>query len=302
MPTDYQALAARTVERRIVMYERQVTAALQAALVEIRNDIGVLYERYAGTDGILTHAEMTRYNRLATAEQQIVRELTTATNANLATMRRLHPDMYNEAFFHYAWAIDQTTGLRLNYGRLNLNAIRENLASPMYHLSLQRYGQEARMRTRVALNNGLIRGQGYREMMRDLRTALATTRANAFRIVRTEGQRAANAGTVAAYAKAGGEGVEGDVIWVATMDSETRDQHQSMDGRTRDADGLFHLPNGEMADAPLDPSLSAGQSINCRCTTRYEITGYSPALRRDRDAGLIPYQPYSSWRPPAAPA
>ena len=209
--------------------------------------------------------------------------------------------MYNAAYFHSAWAIDQTTGLRLHYGRLNLNAIRENLASPMYHLSLKRYGQEARMRTRVALNNGLIRGQGYREMMRDLRAALATTRANAFRIVRTEGQRAANAGTAAAYAAAEGDGIEGKTIWIATKDNRTRDQHRYMDGRARGDDGLFHLTNDNPAPYPLHSSLSAKNVCNCRCTTRYEIEGYSPQLMRTSDGGLAPYKPYSEWRPPAAP-
>lgn len=301
MPTDYQRIAARTVERRIVKYEREVTAALRKALREIRADVGVLYERYAGNDGILTYAEMTRYNRLATAEKQIVSELTTATTANLATIRRLHPDMYDASFFHYAWAIDQTTGLRLSYGRVNIDAIRENLASPMYHISMQRYGQTARINIRAALNNGLIRGQGYREMMRDLRHTMGVTRSNAMRIVRTEGQRAANAGTVAAYAQAEGEGVEGQTVWVATKDSETRDTHQAMDGRPREDDGMFHLPDGDICEYPLDASLSAANSINCRCTTRYEVVGYSPDLMRTRDGGLAPYQPYSEWRPPVAP-
>ena len=301
MPTDYQALAAKTVERQIVLYEREVTAALQRAQVEIRSDMAAIYDKYADSDGLLTHAEMTRSNRLVAAEKQIVGELNKATSANLTTINRLQPEMYNASFFHQAWAIDQTTGLRLDYGSLNIRAIRANLASKEFADALKRYPAVARGRMREAINNGLIRGQGYPAMMRDIRDALGMTRGDAMRIVRTEGQRAVNAGTAAAYADAEGEGVEGDTVWVSTMDDATRDQHQSMDGRTRDKDGLFHMPNGETAPHPLHSSLSAKNVVNCRCTSRYEITGYSPQLRRDRDAGLIPYQPYSSWRPPNAP-
>ena len=300
MPTDYQALAAKTIERQIVLYEREVTKALADALVEIRSDMAAIYDKYA-VDGVLTHADMTRTNRLVAIEKQIVGELDKATSANIATFKTIHPETYNASFFHQAWAIDQTASVRLDYGTLDIRAVRANLASKEFADALKNYSPTARGYIREAINNGLIRGQGYTAMMKDLRTAIGMTRSSALLIVRTEGQRAANAGTAAAYAAAEGEGVEGETVWVSTLDSETRDEHQSMDGRTRDADGLFHFPSGEQAPYPLHSSLSAKNVCNSRCTTRYEITGYEPALRRDRDAGLIPYQPYSSWRPPAAP-
>ena len=301
MSTDYQRLAAKTVERQIVLYERAVTAALQRALVKIRSDIATLYDKYADSDGLLTRAEMSRANRLVTAEKTVVAELNKATGANLTTMKTLQPEMYNASFFHQAWAIDQTTGLRLDYGRLNVRAIRANLASKEFADALKRYPAVARERIREAINNGLIRGQGYPAMMRDVRDALGMTRGDAMRIVRTEGQRAANAGTNAAYAVAEDSGVEGKTVWVATKDGTTRDQHQAMDGQPREEDGLFHLPNGDQAPHPLHSSLSAENVCNCRCDIRFEVTGYSPQLMRTRDGGLAPYQPYSEWRPPNAP-
>jgi len=300
MPTDYQALAARTAARRIVLYERQVTAALQKALVEIRKDIGVLYERYTAADGILTTADRATAARLASVEKQVVSELNTALNTNLATMRTIHPQMYEDTFLQSAWAIDQTGGIRLNYTRLNMRAIRANLASREYADALRRYSPVQRARIREALNTGLIRGKGYKDMMEDLKTAISVTRGDAFRIVRTEGQRAANAGRAAAFAEAEGQGVEGKTIWVATIDGETRDQHYRMDGEARDEDGIFHMPNGDTGQYPLDSSLSAENVVNCRCGTRFEITGYEPQLRRTRDAGLIPYQPFTQWQPARA--
>ena len=300
MPTDYQKLAARTVAGQMALYEKEVTAALQKALVSIRANMAAVYEKYA-VDGVLSYAEMTTANRLVTAEKQIVADLNKALSANLTTFDKLHPEMYNESFFHTAWAIDQTAGLRLDYGRLNVGAIRANLASKEFADALKNYSPVQRGRIRDAINNGLVRGQGYPDMMRDLKAALSMTRGDAFLVVRTEGQRAVNAGTAAAYADAEGDGVEGDQIWVATKDGKTRDTHQAMDGQKRGEDGIFNLPDGETAAYPLHSSLSAKNVCNCRCTMRYEIEGYSPDLMRTRDGGLAPYQPYSEWRPPVAP-
>ena len=296
MPTDYQRLAAKTVERRIVLFEKEVTAALQKALVAIRSDMAKIYERYAEA-GILTHAQMTTANRLATAERQIVADLNKALGSNLQTLRQLNPEMYDEACFQYAWAMDQETRIRLSWGRLNTAAIRANLANADYADALRRYSPTQRARIREAINNGLIRGQSFEAMMRDLKTALSMSRGDAIRIVRTEGMRAANAGTIETFARAQGEGVEGNVVWVSVIDGKTRDQHFTMDGRTRSKDGLFHLPNGDVGAAPLDSSLSAKNVVHCRCTTRFEIKGYEPVLRRTRAAGLIPHQSFGEWNP-----
>lgn len=295
MATDFEALAARTVERRIILFEREVTAALQKALVDIRQDIAQLYERFA-VDGVLSKAEMTRANRLVTAERQLVRHLNPALAANMTTYSTLHPEMYDEAFFRYAWSIDQTAQVRLAYGRLNIRAIRANLANREFADSLRRYSPMQRARIREALNNGLVRGQGFPAMMRDIKEALSMSRGDAIRIVRTEGQRAANAGTAEAFAEARGEGVKGKEIWMSTLDAVTRDQHIVMDQQVRGDDGLFQFPNGETAPHPLHSSLSAGNSVNCRCVMRFEIVGYEPQLRRTREDGLIPHQSFPAWR------
>lgn len=296
MATDPQVLAAKAVEARLLIYEREVTAELVAALRDIRTEMAAIFDRFADSDGNLTRAEMTKANRLATAERSIVRELKPALVANVETMRRLHPEQYEAAFFRYAWAIDQTGGVRLDYGRLNIRAITASLRTADYTEALRRYTTVAQIRIRQAISNGLIRGQGFRAMMDDLRRALGMTRGDAFRIIRTEGMRAANAGTIEAFDRAREEGVRGDIVWVATIDGRTRDQHISTDGQVRGDDGVFNLPNGDTGVAPLAPTLSAENTVNCRCTTRFEIEGYEPALRRTRDAGLIPQQTFSEWQ------
>ncbi len=299
MATDPQVLAARAVEREIIAVEKQVTAALQAALKEIQSDMSALYNKFA-VDGVLTRAQLTAANQLATAERQIIAELNKALAANAKTFASIHPEIYDTAFFRYAWSIDQTGGIRLQWGRLNLAAIRANLRSAEYTSALRRYGPKARAGLREALNRGLVRGLGFRDMMKEVSTAMGVTRGKGLEIARTEGMRAANAGTDATFEQAESEGVEGDHVWISTIDTRTRDVHVLSDGIIRGDDGLFTLADGERGPHPHSDQFSAGNVVNCRCTERFEITGYSPELRRTRDAGLIPQQTFAEWDPARA--
>ena len=51
-------------------YEKEVAVIFKTALDEIRVEMSKIYERYA-VNGVLTRAQMTQYNRLATLEQNV---------------------------------------------------------------------------------------------------------------------------------------------------------------------------------------------------------------------------------------
>jgi SPP1 gp7 family putative phage head morphogenesis protein len=297
--TALENAAAKALRAREALYERRVASVLRKALDEIRAAMGVIYEKYA-VDGILSKAAMTRYARYSAMETNIVSKMDPAIKASMATMKRLSPDQYQAAFFRSAWAIDNATGISLNWGIINTDAIKAAYAitdpeNEAMAEALKNYSMKARGKIRVALNNGLAQGKSYQDMMRDIKDALNKTNFEAMRIIRTEGQGAIAAGTADAYDKALEDGVDGSVVWSATLDERTRDQHQEMDGQVRDAEGLFHFPNGETAPYPAWEGLSAEQRINCRCKLRFEVAGYSPQLRRTRDQGIIPYMPFNEW-------
>jgi hypothetical protein len=87
-------------------------------------------------------------------------------------------------------------------------------------------------------------------------------RYRAERIARTESVTAANLGSIQG---AEATGLALNKRWVATMDNRTRDAHLEADGQTVAMHSDFVI-NGESAEYPGDPSLSAGERINCRCT------------------------------------
>jgi len=280
-------------------YEKKVAIALRDALDKMRAEMQRIYDKYA-VDGLLTKAEMTKYMRYASMEKQMLAALDPALQKTLITIKRLTPEQYEEAFFRYAWAMDNATGLRLSWGMLNLDSLRasfkvSDLANKEMAEALKNYTMSARRKIRQALLDGLAQGKSYQDMARNLKEALNKTYLDAMRIMRTEGQSAQNEAQYDVYLRAEEQGIQGGRVWSATLDERTRDMHAAMDGNTPDSDGLYRLPNGETAPYPSWDGLSAENRINCRCSERFEIEGYGPQLRRTRDQGVIPYQTYEEW-------
>lgn len=102
------------------------------------------------------------------------------------------------------------------------------------------------------------RGESRNDLMNrieDTYDDISKSRANT--IARTEVHSAVNNGTIEGYRQANMP----IKIWVAVMDSETRDSHAEMDGEEVPLDKPFS--NGLMF--PGDPRGDAEETINCRC-------------------------------------
>jgi hypothetical protein len=280
------------------LYSKQIQQALLDALTSIYGEMKKIYDKYA-INGKLTKVEMTKYNKYSTMEESIMKKLDPAIKANVKTISKLLPEQFNQSFFQYAWAIDQATGLRLSWGMVNTKALLGafDITNPKnieLQEALKNYGPTAKKRIRAALLEGLSQGKSYDKMARDLKRSLNKIYSSAITIVRTEGQTAINAGQTIAYARAQENGVQGNEVWEATRDGKTRYDHGAADGQARGKDGYFNI-GGEKALYPGDPNLSAGNRINCRCNTRFEIDGYSPQLMRTREQGVLPYMSYTKY-------
>jgi len=280
------------------IYSRQIQQELANALTSIYGEMKKIYNKFA-VNGVLTKSEMTKYNKYSTMEKDILRKLDPAIKANIKSIKHLLPEQFNESFFHYAWAIDNATGLRLSWGMVNTKSLLQifDITNPKnleLKEALSNYGPTAKKRIRSALLSGLSQGKSYDQMARDLKKVMNKIYSSAITIVRTEGQSAINAGQSLAYARAQENGVKGNEMWDSTRDQKTRYDHRHADGKFRNENGKFWV-GGEEADYPGDPNLSAENRINCRCSTHFEIEGYSPELMRTREEGILPRMSYDAY-------
>lgn len=298
MPERLETIVFNALEKRLTRYEREVINNYAAALRSIRADIGKVYEKYA-VNGILTNAEMTRYNRLKALEKQIVSDIGPALNGNQATIDKVPRVEYEEAFFRYAWATDNRVGAALNWGALNNDTVLAAVANPLADIAKDKLRKDSVLKIRRAVAQGLAQGSSYPNMMKGVKDAINGSASDAVRIVRTEGQRAQVLGQQETYARAEDIGVDMVQVWDAALDSRTRPEHGRLDGKEAEVDEIgpywkTSVTTSGKVRGPLqfgDPA----QDIHCRCRIRGQIKGFEPKQRRV--AGKITkYITYEDWK------
>ena len=96
---------------------------------------------------------------------------------------------------------------------------------------------------------------------------IVNRKGSAERIARTETHTAMERG---AWEAARSLGVRLVKEWVALDDTLTRPDHSAADGQIREIDDPFTVGN-ESLQYPGDPTASAKQVVNCRCTALYHL-------------------------------
>lgn len=113
------------------------------------------------------------------------------------------------------------------------------------------------------ISRGIASGLPYRDIARNINNVSGSGLSNAKRIARTEGHRIQQTSARDAQQTAKKKGADVVKQWDASLDKRTRDSHARVDGEIKELDEKFS--NGLMF--PGDPSGSAAEVINCRCTS-----------------------------------
>jgi len=117
----------------------------------------------------------------------------------------------------------------------------------------------------AAIANGIDTGATTKELQQAIIDSGLLTESRALMLARTIAGTAANIGQIEG-AKATGATHK---IW-KTAGFEVRPSHKKMDNKMVEIGEKFKVGR-ESADFPLDPRLSPGERVNCRCTMNYVI-------------------------------
>lgn len=128
-------------------------------------------------------------------------------------------------------------------------------------------GDDVWDRARTELLDGTRAGESVAQLRDRVvgATDLAAPRAEV--IARTEVNAAANAGSVEEMRALG---LRATKTWLASGGARTRASHAEADGQTVALDEPFEV-GGLSLDFPGDPGGDPGETINCRCTTTFEV-------------------------------
>lgn len=305
---DLTAAAWAAINKIVKPAERLIASSYRKALDEVRLMLTKLYEKYA-EDGILTHAEMTKYNRLKGVHDQIVKIMGPVYSANGKTVKQLTEDVYEASFYRHGWALTQTAQADISWGLLNEKMVEAAVNKPYSGLTLAKVWTRAKAGAlsdiERAVIQGMVQGDSYPNMARRVKKAFDTNTKRALLIAQTEGHRMAVEGQLAAYDEAEDQGLEFERIWDATLDGRTRPAHQEMDGKRAENVGTEDDPHWQWNYPGLGwvdgPGLTgdAAADINCRCRALTVYKGFEPKTRISRGEDgrnkVVPYQTYEEW-------
>lgn len=217
------------------------------------------------------------------ALRSILREQRASTLENLAKQgepraRAIDP---NALFDPEAWDDLfrlQAEPIRIDLFRTTLGVTLEQLGITEFQLTprqveilreqgaalIKHANRTTQRRIAAAVAEGVEAGEGIPEIAKRIRSVFDRRRDEARTIARTEVHKAGQAAQVEGFTTGGVERKR----WNSSMDSRVRDSHQ-IDGQVVMVNEPFRLDDGELADAPGvgagGASLSANNSINCRC-------------------------------------
>jgi len=278
--------------------ERELVRNYQIALKEVRSKIATAYEKYGDN-----YTSWTKYNRLATLEKDIGKEIGKLTGKNAVNLKKGIATQFENQYYRTAYALEKTVTARLGFGQLSSNVIEAAIQNPLDRVGFLARNRDNQARLtrqlREQLTQGLIRGEGFSKTARRIKERMDVGATNTLRIAQTENHRAQTQGRLRSFDQAEEYGVIAQRIWTSTLDDATREDHQDMDGQVANEEGYFML-DGDEVEGPGLTGI-AEQDINCRCTVRMEIKDYEPKVRRAREVEgkrgeIQSYKTYNQWK------
>lgn len=250
--------------RRQAVYERRYKKLFYGWLQSVNNSAARAY--IDGTSYDIQHSKL----------ESIYRKLYNDVTINEATIQ--WNQFYDPSIKQQKDLIDALVGV---FASNNTNDVPINLWRSLLSdfLTVRIAGriasveQTTRERIAVLIERGIAEGLGAREVAKTIRDDKDFNRNRALTIARTETVTSANQGK---YMSALSSPYVKMKKWLPFTDKRTRPTHLDfIDRPFVEMDQMFYLQNmqtGALEEAryPCDSSLSAGNSVNCRCLVVFE--------------------------------
>lgn len=273
-------------------FEKIIIEQYRKALKTIRMEIADIYARF-GDD--VDFADMQKYERLTKLEKAIADELKKFGIVIKTTITKSIKETYATSYLHAGYSFEMSLNQGLGFAVLDTAKIEAAVLNPVDRIKwtdrLAGSINQLNQRVREAITQGLIQGYGLQKTAQMVKGQIERSAYDTMRIVRTESHRAQSAGRLLAIEKV--EKISTELsfsshrIWLATLDSRTRDSHRSMANVKAEKDGYFVLPSGVKTEAPGMSGVPE-EDIHCRCSVITEFDDLPATLQQQIDYSKQP--------------
>lgn len=289
-------------QREVQRLEKVADKQTQAELYKVYNDLLIdlqknIREYVDEFDNLPAYRKAQLYN-LDQLQQQVIDIINDKQPVAEAVILDHETKAMVDGYYHDIYQVEETNGLRIDFSPLDNRVIAETVNSPvdMNLLSERLYNQRKELaeRTNHLLATKLAQGKSYAQIAKNIKESTEASFYQANRIARTEGGRVRSIAKLKAQDELISKGIDIEKMWLATLDTRTRNSHGAMDGQTVAIDEKFESPEGHTTDAPRLFQVAA-EDIHCRCSMATIVKGYPPMSRRyDNKAG--DFITYKEWQ------
>jgi SPP1 gp7 family putative phage head morphogenesis protein len=175
---------------------------------------------------------MQEVNRLQGTINQMQAELLEMGYMEQLTLEDSLYGQYEENYYHSIYDVQSGVGVGVRFNMLPKAAIRQAILTPwtgdMFSDNIWENKRNLTRNLRKTITNGLIKGEGYRVMAKNLNNDMNAGYKNALRIVRTETAHVVAEATGKGYESSG---IVSQYIIIATLDKRTSGVCQTKDNK-----------------------------------------------------------------------
>lgn len=306
----------READKELYALIRRLHLSYRQARINLMEKIEEYMEQFEKEDamkralydsGELSHEEYTRwkYSTLAGTKQwkrmlnQLADDMTHQNEIAASMINDTLPDVYALNHNYGTFEVEKGSGYDTTYTMYDKSTVKRLLTEnedllPHPSVPVAKDLLWNKQHLQSAALQGILTGDSMSDIAKRFQSVTNMTESAAMRNARTAVTGAENAGRIDSYIRAEKMGIKMKQMWLATLDSRTRDSHAMLDGEQREVGKEFS--NG--CRYPGDPKGAPEECYNCRCTLVAIVEGadpYSPDLRPSeylKDEGLT----YDQWK------
>ena len=306
----------RFADKELTALMRRINVAYKRSSISLRQKVERYMDQFEKEDaaqrarydsGELSHDDYMawRYRKIAGTKQwrdmlgQITTDLTRMNQNAAALINDTLPGVYAENHNYGTYEAESGSGVDTTYTMYDKDTVSRLLQGnpdllPQPTVNIPKDQRWNRQHVQSEVLQGILQGEPMRDIAGRLMSVTDMSARAAMRNARTAITGAENAGRIDSYLRAQSMGIKMKQVWMAALDSRTRDSHALLDGEKQDPGKRFS--NG--CRYPGDPEGKPAEIYNCRCTLVAEVEGSDAYDESDLSAraNRLDVMSYEQWK------
>lgn len=272
------------------LIERQASGDLKPLLIAYRSsqkriegELARLTSKYI-EDGVLKISDQQRYSILINLNREITGQAQSIGAMELNETTNILKSAYQESYYRTAYNLDRGLIQPVSFSLLRPEFVNAAVNMPikgeMFSDRIWKNKDKLVIRTRELLQRSMIDGADPNKLARELKNQFNTSAYESTRLVQNEVARCTRQAQDEIYEESG---VVAELMFDATLDNDTSDICEELDGKRFSIDSKPEIPDDT--------------HVGCRSDYIPVVDGWEPTRKMDNEAKKhVDYTSYPKWK------